>query len=229
MKRAKYWALAASVVLGLSTIAAEAQGPSLISSCQPITQPGSYFLINNLTATGDCLTIQANFVTLDLGGFVITGNGTGSGIAATTTSFHDTTVRNGAVTNFSIGVRFKGLRNATVEKLRVIGNSNGGILIQEPGAIVRDSVATDNGGFGGIDVFGGAPSLVTGNVARNNSTGIITGPGTSVTGNSVGSNTGAGISVICPSLVLGNTVTSNGLPVVIIGVGCVTDHNVLGP
>jgi len=202
----------------------------LISSCQTITQPGSYFLITNLTATGagDCLTIQANFVTLDLSGFVIAGNGTGSGIAATSTSFHDVTVRNGTVTNFSIGVRFKSLRNATVERLRVIGNSNGGILIQEPGATVKDSLATDNGGFG-IDVFLGAPSLVTGNVARNNSTGIITGPGTSVIGNSVGANTGAGISVSCPSLVLGNTVTSNGLPVVIAGVGCVTDHNVLGP
>ena len=51
MKRAKYWTLAASVVLGLSAIAAEAQGPGLISSCQPITQPGSYFLTRNLTAS----------------------------------------------------------------------------------------------------------------------------------------------------------------------------------
>ena len=227
MKRAKYWTLAASVVLGLSAIAAEAQGPGLISSCQPITQPGSYFLTRNLTATGSCLTIQANFVTLDLGGFVITGNGTGSGIAAT--PIQAITVRNGTVTNFSIGVNFKSAHDATIERLRVIGNSSGGILIQEPGATVKDSLAADNGGFGGIDVFLGAPSLVTGSVSRNNSTGIITGSGTSLIGNSVGSNTGAGISVICPSLVLGNTVTSNGLPVVITGVGCVTDHNVLGP
>src|SRR5437899_6709268 len=155
MKRAKYWTLAASVVLGLSTIAAEAQGPGLISSCQPITQPGSYFLTRNLTATGSCLTIQANFVTLDLGGFVITGNGTGSGIAAT--PIQAITVRNGTVTNFSIGVNFKSAHDATIERLRVIGNSSGG-LIGEPGATVKDSLAADNGGFGGIDVTPYPPS-----------------------------------------------------------------------
>ena len=50
-----------------------------ISKCTTISKPGSYVLTRNLTASGDCLMVAANFVTLDLGGWVITGNGTGTG------------------------------------------------------------------------------------------------------------------------------------------------------
>ena len=51
-----------------------------ISKCGTISKPGSYVLTRNLTANGDCLVVAANFVTIDLGGWVITGNGTGGGI-----------------------------------------------------------------------------------------------------------------------------------------------------
>ena len=47
-----------------------------ISKCGTISKPGSYVLTRNLTAIGDCLVVAANFVTIDLGGWVITGNGT---------------------------------------------------------------------------------------------------------------------------------------------------------
>ena len=47
-----------------------------ITTCQTISQPGSYELANNLTATGDCLVITADGVTIDLAGFSIVGSNT---------------------------------------------------------------------------------------------------------------------------------------------------------
>ena len=58
------------------------EGPTEIEKCQTIEKPGSYKLVNNLTATGDCLVITTDFVTIDLAGFLISGSGTGSGILA---------------------------------------------------------------------------------------------------------------------------------------------------
>jgi hypothetical protein len=55
----------------------EEGGPFEIENCQRISRPGSYKLIKNLTFNGPsgsaCLSITANFVTIDLAGFTITG------------------------------------------------------------------------------------------------------------------------------------------------------------
>ena len=70
----------------IASVVMLAAGPALaagISKCTKITKPGSYVLTRNLTARGDCLVVAASFVTLDLGGFVITGEGDvgeGSGV-----------------------------------------------------------------------------------------------------------------------------------------------------
>lgn len=56
------------------------EGPIEIDKCQTISQPGSYKLVKNLMATGDCLAIAADGVTVDLAGFSISGNGSGTGI-----------------------------------------------------------------------------------------------------------------------------------------------------
>jgi hypothetical protein len=53
-----------------------AEGPIEIEKCQTISKSGSYKLVNNFTftgTTGTCLSITADFVTIDLGGFTISG------------------------------------------------------------------------------------------------------------------------------------------------------------
>src|SRR5262245_26560564 len=60
---------------------AAALDPAKITQCGGITTSGSYVLGNNLAADGHCLVVTANSVTIDLAGFVITGGGTGAGIA----------------------------------------------------------------------------------------------------------------------------------------------------
>jgi hypothetical protein len=65
---------------------ADADEPEQIHECRRIDEPGSYALMRNLPGDegllpdGDCLLIAADFVTLDLNGWTITGDGTGFGI-----------------------------------------------------------------------------------------------------------------------------------------------------
>ena len=70
-----------------------------ILSCGTIKEPGSYLLGKNLAATGDCLVVVVNDVTIDLDGYTIRGNGTGSGILAVENG--NIAVRNGSITGFN--------------------------------------------------------------------------------------------------------------------------------
>ena len=53
---------------------------SNIYSCGTLSASGKYVVQNDLTATsGDCLDIAASNILVDLNGFTLTGDGTGSG------------------------------------------------------------------------------------------------------------------------------------------------------
>lgn len=160
----------------------------LISNCTTITQPGSYSVTTNITATNlpanaACITIQADFVTLDLVGHTITGpgsNSTNNGISVdftfplgqlVYTYRNGIEVRAGVVTGFAKGVNLLGSAH-TVEHVRAIGN-NVGIVVGDgnsgagQGHRIMGNTAVHNLSVG-IQV--GCPSLVTENVASANGT-----------------------------------------------------------
>jgi hypothetical protein len=60
-----------------------------------------------------------------------------------------------------------------------------------------------------------------------NRAGIAAAIGSVVAGNVVHSNSYSGIGVACPSLVLGNTATANGINLTLTGQGCTVEHNVV--
>jgi hypothetical protein len=141
--------LASAVAAALYAHNAAAQ-PTRIMECRAeglpegqITAPGSYVLARNLSARGDCLVIEADFVTIDLAGFAITGNGTGTGIRADRVAIE---VRNGTITGFMTGVRVRG--SAIIEGMRVIGNTGVGIDTSLQRSIVTGNVVRNNGDDG---------------------------------------------------------------------------------
>src|SRR6266446_1772570 len=88
----------------ISASGAGAREPTKIKTCQTISQPGSYELANNLTATGDCLVITAEFVTIDLAGFLIRGTTpAGTGILAPGGGL-GIVVRDGSISGFGTKV-----------------------------------------------------------------------------------------------------------------------------
>jgi parallel beta-helix repeat protein len=221
--------------------------PVPITACGPIDQAGSYVLANNLVvAENDCLQIRAEFVTIDLAGFLIVGNGLGGGIFSRPgSSPRGIVVRNGTISGFTLGIHITG-DGTIVEKVRVFGNDSG-ITVLGTG-IVRDNIAQGNGGCG----ICGDVGIVTGNIARdngsfgirfgqgilkgnfvtNNADGIvITSEGSTVSGNTAIANNllagnHTGISVTCPANVIGNTATTNrGGNLVPNGQGCNNTEN----
>ncbi len=238
---------------------AAAQGPSKIGSCQTITQPGSYVVTKNLVAAGDCVVLKANYVSLDLGGFVITGDGTGSGITSPQ-AVKGLVIHDGTIINFGSGIRFcegpstvDSAENVTVLRMQIYGNVGLGVRICGKGAIVKDTNASGNGEFGIL--IDGERSVISGNVANgnshygiflgpalggssvigntadnNNADGFVVGPGTTFMNNTARENGHAGLQVTCPSNVLGNTLTGNGLfNIQPVGAGCLVDHDVIAP
>jgi hypothetical protein len=218
--------LAASVALGCAGLAPAALAvPEIINNCKTITLPGSYVLKDNLAAAGDCLVVQADFVTIDLEGFVISGNGTGSGITDQNVTRRGITVRNGTLTGFSNGVDLRASRGVTVEQVRTIANGNNGVTAGQL-ATVRGVLSFDNTGIG---ILAGLGSTIIGNTLGRNQAGISSGIGSSVINNTSRNNVSTGISVECPSLVLGNAATANAIDLQLIGGGaCTSDHNATG-
>jgi Right handed beta helix region len=214
--------------------------PRLFVACGVITAPGTYIALANINATGDCLVVQSDFVTIDLGGYVITGNGTGSGIVESqAVGRRGITVRNGFVTNFQNGIALSNSSGVRVENMNVTGNLSQGINLGGMSTALRNTVAF-NGGTGialgqrglaegnnvsenigsGISVDLGGN--VTGNtVGRNQASGILASEGALVSGNVSRNNGGNGITVDCPAAVIGNTSSNNlGANLHVIGNAC---------
>jgi hypothetical protein len=154
-------------------------GRTRITSCQQITNPGSYVVVNNLIATGDCLAISGpshSFVTIDLGGFLIKGNGTGKGISTIEEGLGGIVVRNGSISSFSTGIEIlDGTGGGSlVEGLRVFDFTDHGIALSS--GIVRGNIVDASGATLGIRLDAG---IATGNyvTGANGAPGIEVGTG----------------------------------------------------
>jgi hypothetical protein len=217
--------------ISLAPIAkAREEGSIEIEKCQTINTPGSYKFVKNLSATGDCLVITADFVTIDLAGFTITGNGItlapGTGIVAAPPSGQPQgiAVRNGSISGFLVGVDLGSAAGSIVEGLRVFGKLDGaggsgaGIIAN---GIVKGNTAS--GYSNGISANG----VVTGNNAGGNFEGIFAGAGSTVIGNTANGNARIGIGASCPVNLTDNTAIDNRFTDLnLIGNGCHDEDNV---
>jgi hypothetical protein len=203
MKNTQYVLLAALVFnLGVSVPQAVA-APKIISNCMTITEPGSYVLDENLKASGDCLVVAADFVTIDFAGFTISGDGTtGEGVTDNNAARRGIVIRNGAIQQFRNGIFLFDTIGSAVERMQVSDNKIDGIDFGS-GNRVSNTIVHDNGNIG-ISISGG--STVSHNVVKNNAS--------------------VGIRVSCPSNVVDNTATTNGVNLQFLGASCNDTNNV---
>ena len=219
------------------------QGPITINRCRNIDQPGSYRLATNLTALGNCLVITAQGVTIDLNGFTIVGNGTGTAILgprkAAGIPQARTVVRNGDISNFAQATNLSG----TVEHLRVTSNKSG---IMVGVGTVQDNIVQFNDSTGiqladgivsgnllvanGTGILVQEAGVLTNNQAAGNKIGIdVSGIGSTLIGNIADGNIQIGIRVACPSNLSNNTAIGNPSNIVRTGTGCRDGGNLFGP
>jgi parallel beta-helix repeat protein len=169
-----------------------ANTPGDASASFVISQPGSYCVANNIVGesgkTG--IRIDADSVTLDLGGFAMLGvSGSLSGVLINT-HVH-VAVRNGSITGWGIdGLDGSTSGLARIDDLRTDANAGAGISINS-GSQVNNCVAAENGGVG---IGGSNDVLVTGCVSSlNASNGFQFGGGSTVKSCLAYNNGGAGI------------------------------------
>jgi hypothetical protein len=93
-----------------------------------ITRPGSYQLLGGFQATdaAPAIRIAAEGVTLDLGGFTVTGPGGKKGTGLLVEGASNVCVTNGALAAFGIGVQVAGSTNVSITGLRIVGQDLGG-------------------------------------------------------------------------------------------------------
>jgi len=152
----------------LDQIDAKLEKRTPISSAPyPISQPGSYYLTGNVTATtGDAITVASNGVTIDLNGFTISSTSpTASGTAILLgNNIHDVTIRNGHIvsgttvngSNFSNGPGFvHGIRyttnsvyNVLISDVTVSGCNSSGIDLAFGQTVVESCTVSVAGGYG---------------------------------------------------------------------------------
>ena len=198
------------------------EGPTEIEKCQTISQPGSYKLVNNLTAPAggnDCLVTTADFVTIDLAGFTISSGATAILAAPPSGRLQGIAVRNGSIFGFFKGVDLGSADGSIVEGLRVLGIAGppGDFGINANGIVKGNTVARISHGAG-IRASG----IISGNYIDDNEEGIIASAGSTVIGNTATGNV-IGIEVDCPSNVTNNTTDRN---LVLQGTGCTNTNNV---
>jgi hypothetical protein len=167
------------IVVLMVTFLGACAGPGRISQCTNITAPGSYVLSGNLLANGDCLQVNADFVTVDLAGFQIAGNSTGVGITTGESPRRGISVSNGYITNFYNGLEMKNARDVTLDRVRVTDNSNYGIRVGLSGTpgmtsnvIIKNCVVIKNGSNDIVTMRSVVSENIIGRMTAANSTTI---------------------------------------------------------
>ena len=131
------------------------------------------------------LTIGANNVTLNLGGFTLRGTpAVGEGPGVLVSGRTGVTVTNGTITAFDTGVAIEGGSGNTVTRTYLIGNRGTGdygegvLLFNSTGNTVTFNKIENNGPYGGISLLVADGNLVenneliNNNMAFNNTSGI---------------------------------------------------------
>jgi parallel beta-helix repeat protein len=126
------------------------KSPILISSPATLSDSGCYCLAQDLNVTsGDGITISGNMITLDLNGYTIRKNPSGTLSTGIAITGDNATVKNGTIVDAStIGVSLSGNNNCRIENVDVVGSPTG-FLLQNSGAnLITNCRALQNTGAG---------------------------------------------------------------------------------
>ena len=144
-----------------------------------ITTQGHYCFDRNLSTAitiGNAITINADFVVLDLNNFKLGGGSAGLGTDAngiSATDHSNITIRNGNIRGFRKGIEIDGGTNILIENNALDGNTQYGLRADVGTLVVRNNIVTNTGGstlFGsavGLYARGADTALVRDNVVSN--------------------------------------------------------------
>jgi hypothetical protein len=163
-------------------------GTKISSLPYTITTPGFYYVTGNLNcASGDGITVNSNDVTIDLMGFRLSGNPSGSGIYMNARK--NVEIRNGSITGCNVGIICAGSSGANnrIINVRAEANNLSGIISNGSGTLIKGCHLADNGNTG---MWVEISATIHGNVINNCGTGIYFNAVGNIIGNNVLCNSG---------------------------------------
>lgn len=146
---------------------ARAATPIPITACQSITTTGYYQVQNTLSSTGgDCLVIQAPYVTLNLNGNAISGSGTGAGIHVLDNTAPDTSneteikgvfIEGGSaiISGFATGIEDNAI-GTFGEDFQVNSNKGDGLLLRRARGGHYSTFSAEANGVSGVHIRHGS-------------------------------------------------------------------------
>jgi hypothetical protein len=173
-----------------------------------ITQEGSYYLTEDISATATAITVNAHNVTFDLMGYQLSGSE--AGYAFYISARKNVEIRNGTIRDFYMGIYEYSSSGANhrIINVRVLSNDNYGIRLSGYGHLIKDCTSAENGNYG---ISAGYSGTVVGNVVYDNfSGGISASDGCTVIGNTVRNSGTYGIYAGNGTTVSKNTSYGNG-------------------
>ena len=183
-----------------------------------ITTQGHYCFDRNLSTAmtaGAAITVNANFVLLDLNNFKLGGGAAGLGtdtVGVLATDRSNLTIRNGNIRGFKYGIVVEGTNgdsatNIVIENNVIDGNTTAGILAVGKGVIVRDNLVSNTGGTTGAALCSG--TTISG-IAQIDRTCTVAGHSWDVVRNIVSDTVGAQFGIgIFPRATASSTAVEN--------------------
>lgn len=116
-----------------TTINTTVRGDLSVSSCGFANSSGTYRLSQSLQytdANASCINMTGDNVVLDCNGFALTGNRTEGQQGINASGVANVTVKNCIISNFTDGIVFARVRNATIFNNTVLNNSDDGLDIR---------------------------------------------------------------------------------------------------
>jgi hypothetical protein len=129
-----------------------------------------YYLAKDLTVNGSGITILANNIILDGRGHTISGDGTGSGINA---SSQDVTILNCKIRDFLVGVLVWNIGRAEIA-YNIIYNNSWGIALSSQYNRVFSNIIVENHPYGGILIEEIGNNQIANNYLRNSGKNALT-------------------------------------------------------
>jgi hypothetical protein len=109
-----------------------------IDSCREINESGSYYLTQDINASGDCITITADGVVLDGQGYFLFGP-VYAGIGITSSGRTNVTINDLGIVNFLIGISIDNVNNSNLVNLQVLNTSCSGAWCSTTGISLSSS------------------------------------------------------------------------------------------
>jgi len=201
----------------------QAQGIPIFSLPFTISCSGKYFIARDTTSRKNGIIVNADHVIIDLNGYSIIGRGAGSNNGVYMEGRSNVEIKNGTIRNFGENGICEASGDGSQQRIiniRAIENGASGITLRGSSHSIKDCTVANNVTLG---LFCAA-SIVSGNIAyRNGETGISAWLGSVVTGNTAFDN-GSGI-YANGSTVIGNNAFHNASYGISLGGHSLVDQN----